>query len=1177
MKLFGRKSPSQPLSKVPPRKHHYRFAHTMLPVAFFDDPVELMAAFRKEGLVYLWFCWDQMGSTLTKRERLPKETLDFSFVDFEGKTDALVIKLPAPKGMTEAHYVALVHRPAKAPSTAPLTRVIALEHSADKEDNPMTCLCEWIGDKHINIGEGPQPTHDNFISAVRAVLASRVQCDAPKQQRVEVSKWGAGDTILDEYAVEKELGRGGMGRVWLVKSQSTGRRFAVKQALIRDDKHRKAFLTELQTWVDLPEHPNIVPCRFFRTVGDEIVIFADYVEGGSLADWIGKGKLTGLEQILDVAIQFAWGLHAIHERGLIHQDVKPGNVIMTGDGVPMVTDFGLTRARFRDEDGPFVSPALPPGEDSVLVSVGGMTPAYASPEQRAGQPLSRKTDIWSWGVSVLDMFMGGVSCRHGGHIAAEVLEAFIKERQEGARLPEVPAEIAGVLRKCFGGEDRLSDFCQVIDALQTASELTCRKKYSECHGVQPTVHFTEDLESIHDRYTRSPDEWLRFARHAAGLPVGGVPAPAVSEQGGLTRGMAILSEVRPLLVGLLAKGRSDIATEIVDASWVHADLLRRMGDWRGCLSVWEETVDLLSKVSQTDNGASDLLADTLYFQGQALADSGDPVSACRTCQNAMEILVRLPHTLPHLTMRAQVYQLHAKALQAQGRHEEASMDYRDSVATLQEFAEQFSENVQILRALSLALHNWAILQSQLNAPNQAIELYQRAIRVRETLLLQLPTDDLTHSLLAGSYSSMAGILGEVGNTDAALTAIERAIELRERLTSKGLHVDFSEGLAMAHINKGGLLLRASRSEEAFEQLSTAVYLLLQLVNLKGRTDLSPNLAQAEGHVQDMLAEASANDSHLADGMYAKYANRLRQITVTDALGESPRQLAESLSDWAGVKEALGRPDEAVSLLREAVGVIEGRIDEGSSRLRETFVMAHFNLGTALNKMGDDSSAWGAWETCEHHCIRWRAIQKGPPLLEWLGRASVALAYQLARRGDSAGAMTRLADVERAMLQWRGDKTRAIDAVLENVAGLREQIETNQKHDEHRRVQKEAFRLAEKALALRQKDQLIDALAHYRKALNLAPNDSDIWVNYGAACSAANDESEALKAFNRAVILAPGDATAWHNKGAILFQKGRFDEALPAFERAHSLGDEPSSIWLAKCRGMQRRQAREKRQ
>ena len=178
----------------------------------------------------------------------------------------------------------------------------------------------------------------------------------------EAITWAVGQTMLDDYVIERELGRGGMGCVWLVKSKSTGRQFAVKQTLIKDDAHRKAFLTELQTWIDLPEHPNIVPCRFFRTVGAEIVIFADYIAGGSLAEWIVRRKLTKLKQILDVAIQFAWGLHAVHERGLIHQDVKPGNVLMTADpsagsgqaAIPMITDFGLARARLRANDGRFV-------------------------------------------------------------------------------------------------------------------------------------------------------------------------------------------------------------------------------------------------------------------------------------------------------------------------------------------------------------------------------------------------------------------------------------------------------------------------------------------------------------------------------------------------------------------------------------------------------------------------------------------------------------------------------------------------------------------------------------------------------------------------------------------------------------------------------------------------------
>ena len=196
-----------------------------------------------------------------------------------------------------------------------------------------------------------------------------------------LTDWSAGQVILDDFVVERELGEGGMGKVYLLRSRSTGQPFAVKRAFLRNEDSRRNFLAELRTWIDLPEHPHLVACRFFRTVGDEVVIFAEFVEGGSLADWIRDRRLTGLEQILDVAIQFAWGLHAAHELGLVHQDVKPGNALMTADGLVKVADFGLARARAVAVAG--TDETRPAHRRDV--SYGGMTPAYCSPEQARGR------------------------------------------------------------------------------------------------------------------------------------------------------------------------------------------------------------------------------------------------------------------------------------------------------------------------------------------------------------------------------------------------------------------------------------------------------------------------------------------------------------------------------------------------------------------------------------------------------------------------------------------------------------------------------------------------------------------------------------------------------------------------------------------------------------------------
>ena len=334
--------------------------------------------------------------------------------------------------------------------------------------------------------------------------------------------WHSGQMLLGDFEVQQVLGQGGMNKVYLVRSRTTGMEFAVKRALIKDDKNRQNFLSELQTWIDLPEHPHIAACRFFRTIGDEIAIFSEYVGGGTLADWIRERRLTTLEQILDVAIQFARGLQAIHEHGLIHQDVKPGNVLMTPEGIAKVTDFGLVRARSRSNDGQFHSPTAAPDGQSVLVSFGGMTQAYCSPEQAAKQPLSRKTDIWSWGVSVLDMFYGEMSC-HYGQTAGESMGAYFDEEPVDNPLPRMPVEVRIVLGKCFQPkpENRWDSLRDATDALMEIYQKVSGHDYLR-QVPSPSPKKSGISKTWHRRISTTggefpdPREWLKKAFQEAG-------------------------------------------------------------------------------------------------------------------------------------------------------------------------------------------------------------------------------------------------------------------------------------------------------------------------------------------------------------------------------------------------------------------------------------------------------------------------------------------------------------------------------------------------------------------------------------------------------------------------------------------------------------------------------------
>ncbi|MGD9093471.1 MAG: protein kinase, partial [Anaerolineales bacterium] len=275
----------------------------------------------------------------------------------------------------------------------------------------------------------------------------------PQEAEADVPAiWRVGDTILDLYEVTDVHGQGGMGLVYKVHHKGWNVDLAVKSP--RPEIFAKAggkenFVREAETWVNLGLHPHTVSCYYVRTLGGIPRVFAEYVEGGSLSDWIRRGKLYEgdekevLERILDIAIQIAWGLDYAHEQGLVHQDVKPANVLMTPEGIAKVTDFGLSRARAMAGEA-----ELPESEQSILVSRGGMTPAYCSPEQAAGKPLNRKTDIWSWGLSFLEMFTGEVTWL-SGQAALEALESYLDIEPKNISIPLMPTELEELLRHCF--------------------------------------------------------------------------------------------------------------------------------------------------------------------------------------------------------------------------------------------------------------------------------------------------------------------------------------------------------------------------------------------------------------------------------------------------------------------------------------------------------------------------------------------------------------------------------------------------------------------------------------------------------------------------------------------------------------------------------------------------------
>ena len=278
----------------------------------------------------------------------------------------------------------------------------------------------------------PLPSSPARIPSEPARARSFNESDIP-------SEWQPGDTLLDTYTISGVLGEGGMGKVYRVHHKTWNIDLAVKSPrsqYFQTKAQRDLFVSEAETWVNLGLHPHIASCYYVRSLGGIPRVFAELVEGGSLEECIQQGKITTVEQALDIAIQFAWGLAYAHEQGLVHRDVKPANVLMTPDGMVKVTDFGLAKA----------------GK--------GMTPAYASPEQAEAQlkdvELTPQSDIWSWALSVLEIFAGKAFWVNPdypdyawGQLAPQSLEHYLSREMEGTTISEMPGDLAILLRECF--------------------------------------------------------------------------------------------------------------------------------------------------------------------------------------------------------------------------------------------------------------------------------------------------------------------------------------------------------------------------------------------------------------------------------------------------------------------------------------------------------------------------------------------------------------------------------------------------------------------------------------------------------------------------------------------------------------------------------------------------------
>jgi len=222
--------------------------------------------------------------------------------------------------------------------------------------------------------------------------------------KVKGSAPRAGQTIAGKYAILGELGKGGMGEVYLAEDTSLERKVALKflpEATYQDPSMRGRFIREAKAAAAL-NHPYICSIHEVGEAENQLFFAMEYVEGETLRERILRGPLPPAEA-LAIAAEIAEALHVAHQKGLIHRDIKPANIMLTNEGHAKVMDFGLAK-HFAKPD-----PDTAPGAMTLTVTGEGMTPgtpAYMSPEQLRGKDLEQRSDIFSFGIVLYEMLTG---------------------------------------------------------------------------------------------------------------------------------------------------------------------------------------------------------------------------------------------------------------------------------------------------------------------------------------------------------------------------------------------------------------------------------------------------------------------------------------------------------------------------------------------------------------------------------------------------------------------------------------------------------------------------------------------------------------------------------------------------------------------------------------------------
>jgi serine/threonine protein kinase len=628
-----------------------------------------------------------------------------------------------------------------------------------------------------------------------------------------------GQKILDTYVIEKFLGAGGAGEVFLVRRIPDDMLYAVKTippAKVKSAELRQDLLREMRVSRYLGEHPHIVPSRFFRIIDGSLAVFSDYVEGGTLHTWISTGKIERKARLLDIAIQMAWGLDIVHTGGILHKDIKPANILMEPDGRARIADFGLIR---------------------------GMTPAFCSPEQVSDADITPATDIWSWALVVMHMWFGECKWKLGFQ-APLFLEHL---RRDGWSFGAAPDALITLLSKCLRNDPvmRPATARCIADTLKSIYACETGTRYPRPDPPEPSLTASRPTaenarKSVIDgtgiKDPRDMLENIRIQLQASDSNVERLIPEVNNPPDTFVDDLHVYLFIEDILRKASAEGNPDWLELLAEMLQRKAFILFDSGDHTAAIAAHEQAVALLKETILWHNRPelwkklAEHWADIAFCNLQ----SEKPENAVTSIRNAERALDKVPES-----MRQDSYYFGLQVLRTNqaiisaltGDTDAATRYFEDALRVLDHIdAEKYP--IKLLRNKSQSEFNLGTHFEKIGKPETGIPHFLKAIKYQDKLLKH-ETSFHDQLFMATICQNLAVCLADLKRTDAAEFFFRKAGDAFRTALSETNHHFVQRKYAIFLKNYGYFHFENGNLEKAVELTEQALAIMTAVLQKEG--------------------------------------------------------------------------------------------------------------------------------------------------------------------------------------------------------------------------------------------------------------------------------------------------------------------------------------------------------